>query len=71
MIQILKANQKEIIVKQGQSIYSTTPETATPEVKQALKQHQKQTTTTKTKQTPKKTNTKNKQTNKKTTTKEE
>jgi hypothetical protein len=71
MIQILKANQKEIIVKQGQSIYSTTPETATPEVQQALQQHNKKTTTKKTEKTTKKTNTKNKTTNKKTTKKEE
>jgi hypothetical protein len=71
MIQILKANQKEIIVKQGQSIYSTTPETATPEVQQALQQHNKKTTNTKTEKTPKKTNTKNKQTNKKQPTKQE
>lgn len=65
MIKIIKANKHEIIVKQGQSIYSTTPETATPEVKQALQQYTKETQKQDTKKTEDKKTTK-KQEDKKT-----
>ena len=69
MIQILKANKNEIIVKQGQSIYSTTPETATPEVLEQLHKQQNTTKKTTTKKTEKPTN-KKQETTKKTNTKQ-
>ena len=50
MIEILKKTKHEIIVKQGNSIYSTTPETAPQQVLDKLQEKQdtpKKTTTTK------------------------
>lgn len=84
MIEIIKANKNEIIVKEGQSIYSTTPETAKPEILEKLqkttdnkkKTETKKTTTTKKttnkkQETTKKTDKKKKQPNKKQPTKQE
>lgn len=66
MIKIIKATQKEIIVKEGPTVYSVTPETAKPEILEALKQQQEKPKTKPTKQT-KKTTKKTTNTKKKTT----
>jgi topoisomerase IA-like protein len=84
MVMILNATKKELIVKEGSTIYSITPETATPEIKEALKQYQqkneekptKKTTTTKKaddkkQETTKKTTPKKKTSKKKQTQKDE
>ena len=75
MVMIIKATKKELIVKEGSTIYSVTPETAPPQVQEALKEYQqkqekpKKTTTkkadTKKEETPKKTTTKKKTNTKK------
>ena len=72
MVMIIKATKKELIVKEGSTIYSVTPETAPPQVQEALKEYQqknpekpkpKKATTTK------KADNKKEETTKKTTTK--
>lgn len=75
MVMIIKATKKELIVKEGSTIYSVTPETAPPQVQEALKEYQqknpekpKQETTKKT-TTTKKADNKKEETPKKTTTK--
>lgn len=57
MIEILKQTKNEILVKQGNSIYSTTLETAPQEVLEKLQEKPQQETKKKT-TTKKKTNTK-------------
>ena len=49
MIKILKQNQYEIIVQNGSSIYSTTPETAPPKIRKLLQEKPKKTNTKKNK----------------------
>lgn len=71
MVMIIKATKKELIVKEGSTIYSVTPETAPPQVQEALKEYQQKQEKPKPKKatTTKKADTKKEETPKKTTTK--
>jgi len=76
MIKIIKATDNEIIVKEGPTVYSTTPATAKREVLEALEQSQKEAEVKKeskktNKKAPKKEDAKTKKTTKKTKKEEE
>ena len=69
MVMIIKATKKELIVKEGSTIYSVTPETAPPQVQEALQEYQQKNQEKPKKPTTKKADTKKEETPKKTTTK--